>query len=116
MNQEQISEALHSLINDFAAERAYTEISNLSSTSQSILVEMRSNIVNAQHIFGDISHTDDPAVKKLSISICIRNLQTFVEATAAARELYLILPDRLVNYQDRAGQIIKMLEQANNPG
>jgi hypothetical protein len=116
MNQEQISETLHKLVSDFVSERAYSEVFNLSASSQRILFEMQSNVVNAQHIWGDVIQTSDPAVRKLSITICIRNLQTFIEAAAAARELYLILPDHLIDYQDRAEKIIQSMNNILTPG
>lgn len=113
MEQSQIKQKLHNLVFDFIEERAYKELNLLSHGSQAILFQMQSSVVNANHIWGDAENMTDEAVKRLSISICINNLKTFIEAAAAARELYLILPDHLVDYQDRAGEIIKLLEQAN---
>lgn len=116
MDQAQISETLKSLTNDFVGERAYSEIFLLSPASQSILFQMQSNLVNAQHIWGDALQARDMAVRRLSISICVKNLQTFIDAAAAAREMFLILPTHLVDYQDRAGKLIQGMNQIITPG
>jgi hypothetical protein len=112
MDELNIKQQLHNIVFDFIKERAYNEIHLLSHSSQAILFQMQSSVVNANHIWGDIERTTDTAVRRLSISICINNLKTFIEAASVARELYLILPNHLIDYQDRAGKIIKLLEQA----
>ena len=108
---EQISEAIHSLVMDFIGETAYQKLHLLSSPSQNLLFQMQSSVVNTQHIWDDSVRVTDAAVRRLDVSVCIRNLQTFVEAVTAARELYLVLPNHLVDYQDRAEKIIKAMQQ-----
>jgi hypothetical protein len=106
---QQISIALRKLIDDFIHEPAYNDLHLLSPTSQNICLQMQSNLVNALHIWGDAITSDNPAVRSLSISVSIKNLQTFIEASATARELYLILPTHLIGYQDRAGKIVQAM-------
>lgn len=110
-SSEQIHAELQNLIKDFVNEPAYQKVYMLSQPSQNLCFQMQSNLVNANHIWGDVLKTDDPAVRSLSLSVSVKNLQTFVEAIAAARELYLILPDRLVDYQDRAEKIIMAMQK-----
>lgn len=116
MNLEtQINEALKDLIHQFVNETAYQKVHLLSQTSQNLCFQMQSNLVNAQHIWGDALNSDLDTVKQLSISVCVKNLETFVEAITAARELFLILPDRLIYYQDRAEKIIKAIQSLSTP-
>lgn len=109
--QLSIRDELHELIQDFVSEPAYGKVHLLSHQSQSICFQMQSDLVNAHHILGDIDMSNDEGVKGLSMSIAVRNLETFVEAASAARDLYLILPDHLIEYQDRAQNVIKRLKQ-----
>lgn len=111
----QIKDELHKLVSEFIHETAYQKVHLLSPTSQSICFQMQSNLVNTQHIWGDIFSTDDSAVRRLSIAVSIKNLQTFIEAAAAARELYLILPDHLIDYQDRAEKLIRSMNSMFEP-
>lgn len=115
---KKIEIALKSLIDDFVNETAYQKLHLLSQTSQNLCFQMQSDLVNAHHIWGDAVSSTDPAVRRLSISISVKNLQTFVEAVTAAKELHLILANHLVDYQDRAEKIIqemKSLEAPNQP-
>ncbi len=113
-----IESDLSSLIDDFVNETAYQQLHLLSQTSQNLCFQMQSDLVNAHHIWGDAVTSTDPAVRRLSISISVKNLETFVEAVTAAQELHLILPNHLIDYQDRAQKIIqamKNLEAPNQP-
>jgi hypothetical protein len=106
---QQILDELHKLITDVTNETAYQKIQLLSPASQNMYFQLQTNLVNAHHIWGDALRTADPAVRKLSGSIAVKNLQTFVDAAAAVRELYLILPTHLIEYQNRAEKVIQLL-------
>jgi hypothetical protein len=105
-----VKDEIYQIIQEFTKEPAYQRPHLLSQESHDLFMRMQSELVNAHHILGEIEFVGDGIKDSPGSVVALGNLETFVMHASAAKDLRLIMPAHLENYQNRVLKIIKSLD------